>query len=353
LWGCEPSSQASSLNGFGVQGGAKACFCVSGRLPDRPKRDYSAGVRARLVVAGAPRSGLSIESLPIGVIQAAQQIAVGLFVIVMMGAAGLDLRLADLWEVVRKPRALILAVLLNYVAIPLAALIAVRLANLDPAHAVGVLLVAVSPGGPVGAPLAQRGGGHLALAVAIVVVTNILNTIATPGLAHILGIMPDIGGSTPLAAMFLTILVYQLIPLAIAIWLRERRPALADRIRGPVSRLSQLALAIGAAALTFAGGGKLLDAPFKLVVVIIVLVGLSLGLGWLAAWKDRPRQVSLSITSAFRNMSLVMLLVAAWFPEFETLLAAVLFSGLMFGACSVASLIAARSAPLRTNGVSG
>ncbi len=292
------------------------------------------------------------ESLPLEVIQAAQQIAVGLFVIVMMAAAGLDLRLADLWEVIRRPKALILALLLNYVAIPGIAFVAIQVADLDTAHAVGVLLVAVSPGGPVGAPLAQRGGGDLALAVGIVVLTNIVNTFATPGLAHVFGIMPDIGGSTPLAAMFLTILVYQLIPLAVAIWVRERRPALADRIRGPVSRLSQMALAIGAAALTFAGGGKLLDAPLKLVIVISVLVGLSLALGWLVAWKDRPRQVSLSITTAFRNMSLVMLLVAAWFPEFETLLAAVLFSGLMFGACSVASLVAARGYRVQANGIS-
>ena len=91
--------------------------------------------------------------------QIVQEIAVGLFVLVMMLSVGLDLRIRQVFAVFRFPRLLILGLLINYVVVPSIGVGVIKALNIEPIYAIGLLLV-VATGGPMGALLTQKVRGN-------------------------------------------------------------------------------------------------------------------------------------------------------------------------------------------------
>ena len=112
--------------------------------------------------------------------EAAQPILVALFAITVMGSVGVDLTIDRVRVVFRRPRTLVVGLLLNHLAVPLLAFGIVQVCQLNEAVTIGFILCASAPGGPVGAMFTQRAEGHIAFAASLVVVMTALNTVTTP-----------------------------------------------------------------------------------------------------------------------------------------------------------------------------
>jgi len=260
-----------------------------------------------------------------------QEIAVGVFVIFMMMTVGLDLTMNRVLAVFRHPRALLKGLGINYLLVPAVALSLVHLMDIPPLWAAGLLVGAMAPGGPVGAVLSQHAHGNVALAVSLTVVLNTLNTLVTPLMVWATEAMPVEDGSTlPVLGMIRTIVLFQIIPLSVAMVWRSRWTESAKKVHRILDRATKLVLALAVLGLLLGNLDKIgtLHLPTGLAIFVCTVVGLAAG--WATGGAEPETRISLCLTAGIRSMSVALLLVTAWFPEPETITATLAYSGIMF-----------------------
>ena len=138
--------------------------------------------------------------------------------IIMLGL-GLTLTVADFSRVLRMPRAVLVALGTQVILLPAICFGLVKLFDLEPALAVGMMLLVASPGGATANLFSHLAGGDVALNVTLTAVNSVLAVITLPivvnlSLHHFLG--EGALGLQP--GKLLRVFAIVLIPVASACW---------------------------------------------------------------------------------------------------------------------------------------
>ena len=155
--------------------------------------------------------------------------------IIMLGL-GLTLTVADFSRVLRMPRAVLVALGVQVILLPLICFGLVKLFGLAPALAVGMMLLAASPGGTTANLFSHLAGGDVALNVTLTAVNSVLAVITLPivvnlSLDHFLG-DGEIGLQP---AKMLQVFAIVLVPVALGMLLRNKLPGFAERVSPPLA----------------------------------------------------------------------------------------------------------------------
>src|SRR5205823_3919855 len=138
------------------------------------------------------------------------------FVVTSMLHVGLGLTLSDITQPLRSARLVIMALVANFVIVPIAAVVIVRLTPLEPDHEIGLILLGVAAGAPFLPKLAQIAKADQAFAVALmallIVTTVVYLPIALP--LFLPGIQID--GASIAVSLLVTILF----PLGLGLFVR-------------------------------------------------------------------------------------------------------------------------------------
>lgn len=102
------------------------------------------------------------------------------FLMIIMFGMGLTLTLPDFQQVARRPAAIFFGVAAQFVIMPLLAIGVATLLGLNPALAVGLLMLGSVPGGTSSNVIAYLARGDVALSVAMTSVSTLLSPIMTP-----------------------------------------------------------------------------------------------------------------------------------------------------------------------------
>jgi BASS family bile acid:Na+ symporter len=269
-----------------------------------------------------------------------QELLVGGFVVFMMMAVGIDLTVQKIKAVFQRPAILCMALLVNYALVPLLFLGLLRLFDVQGMWAVGILFVAVAPGGPVAGVLIQHAGGNLALGVSLLVLMNLLNTVLTP--MGILAMEASASSSLPLGGMVKTIVLFQLIPLAITMVFRHLQPERAIRLQPTIERAAKVLLFAASAVMLSGEIPRLMNMPFRLVALCHVAVPAVMAAGWFMTPGNREERIAVAIATPYRSISVVLLLLASWVRDMDAIFAAMTYSGAMLWMCLTASAIMRR-----------
>lgn len=274
-----------------------------------------------------------------------QQIIVGVFAISVMLSVGVDLTLDRIWVVFRRPKVLIIGLLLNHLAVPFIAFGIAEAFALSATVATGFLLCAAAPGGPLGAMFTQRAKGDIAFAASLLVVMTAVNTISTPILVGLLlGAELEGGFFAHGPAIVQTILLYLLLPLGLGIGFRYRWPKAADRALPMIklfTNLVFLALFVGLVAVRWR---LVFQVGLTPLLAMLLCVLISVIAGYVLAGGKRDLRVALGLNTGIRNISLSLLLATMWFGDDSTLLTIVTYGVIQI----VVSLLA--TAYLRSRG---
>ena len=163
--------------------------------------------------------------------------------VIMLGL-GLSLTLADFRRVVVYPRAVGIGLACQILVLPVACLGIAHAFDLPPPLAVGLMLLAASPGGATANLFSHLAKGDVALNITLTAVNSVLSLLTLPlivnySLEHFLGA----GKSIPLQfSKVIQVVALVLVPVAIGMFVRSRRPAIADRLDKPVRVLSAVFL---------------------------------------------------------------------------------------------------------------
>lgn len=165
----------------------------------------------------------------------------------IMFVIGLDLRPVDFALVFRSPRALIVGLLNQIILLPLIGLALLLGYEGRPEFALGLMILAASPGGITSNLLTTLVGGNAALSVSMTALTSLLSVVTVP---LVLGITQTIlMGSgqdvqMPVGRIMGSILVVTAIPIGLGMALQKIRPVLATRLSPWARHLATLIFAL-------------------------------------------------------------------------------------------------------------
>lgn len=98
----------------------------------------------------------------------------------IMFSLGYGLTLADFGRVITMPRAVVVGVCLQVVAVPALAYLALMLFDLPPAMAFGVMLLSFCPGGVTSNILTKLAGGTVALSITLTAIVSLMSVLTVP-----------------------------------------------------------------------------------------------------------------------------------------------------------------------------
>jgi len=172
---------------------------------------------------------------------------------VIMFGLGLGLTVDDFRRVIRFPKAVAVALLCQTILLPAACLGIAHAFALRPELAVGLMLLAASPGGPTANLYSHLARGDVALNITLTAVNAVLSLVTLPlilgfALQHFL----EKDQTIPLQlSKVISVIALVIAPVAIGMFVRARWPERADRFDRPVRIASTtfLVLAVAAAVL--------------------------------------------------------------------------------------------------------
>ncbi|WP_347506689.1 bile acid:sodium symporter family protein [Pseudomonas anguilliseptica] len=165
--------------------------------------------------------------------------------IIMLGL-GLSLTLADFARVVKFPKPVLIGLACQLLLLPLVCFFLAKAFGLAPALAVGLMLLAASPGGTTANLYSHLAHGDVALNITLTAVNSVIAVLTMPLIVN-LSLAYFMEGDQVLPLQFtkvVQVFVIVLGPVAIGIWIRSRFPGFAARMEKPVKIISALFLLI-------------------------------------------------------------------------------------------------------------
>lgn len=231
----------------------------------------------------------------------------------IMFGMGLTLKTEDFREVARRPVAVLIGVLAQFIIMPCTAWLLCQVFSLPPEVAVGVILVGCCPGGTASNVITWFARGDLALSVAITSVTTLLAPLVTPALIWLLASewLP-----VSFSAMFVSILKMVLLPIVLGLVVQR---LLGERVKTAVDVLpliSVVSIVAIVAAVVAASQAKIAESGLLIMAVVVLHNGIGLALGYLAGrlfGMPLAQRKTLSIEVGMQNSGLGAALASAHF----------------------------------------
>lgn len=210
-----------------------------------------------------------------------------LVIVIIMLGLGLSLTVADFRKVLARPKPVVLALVCQTLVLPVICFGMVYAMALPPALAVGMMLLAASPGGTSASLYSHLAGGDVALNITVTAINSALVVITLPIVVNF-SLVAFYGEGMAIPLQFSQILLFLglvVMPAVIGMAVRRKYPELADWMERPVKILSLL------------------------FVVVLVLVAVMREWNTLLTWGP-------VIGLAVLTFNLISMAVGYWVPRF-------------------------------------
>ncbi|MFO0852726.1 MAG: hypothetical protein U0871_29810 [Gemmataceae bacterium] len=245
-------------------------------------------------------------------LEVVSKLAVTVFVVTCMAAAGLGLSGRAVVAPFRGGRLLAAALLANFVVAPAAAVAVTRLVPLDRSHEIGLLLLGGAAGAPFLPKLAALADGDVAFSVGLMLVLTVGSVAVLPVLLPLMIPGLTVGPWPLLRPLLLTMLL----PLAAGMAVRARTERWADRLRGGVGVASNVSMVVALALLI---GLNFRDMVGTLgsgaAASAAVFVAVCLGIGYALGGPTPARRSVLGLGTAQRNIAAALVIATQNFDD--------------------------------------
>jgi bile acid:Na+ symporter, BASS family len=165
--------------------------------------------------------------------------------IIMLGL-GLSLTIDDFKRVVQYPKAILIGLISQMIILPVICFFIVRLFGLSPELAVGLMLLAASPGGPTANLYSHLYKGDVALNISLTAVNSLISLFILPFIVNFaIDYFLNSGQVIPMQfKKVIEVFAIVLIPVSFGMLLKSKVPALSVKLNKPVKILSALFLVL-------------------------------------------------------------------------------------------------------------
>jgi predicted Na+-dependent transporter len=244
------------------------------------------------------------------------EIAGLLFIVTSMLAMGMSLTMAQILQPLKNARLVALALLANFVLVPLLAYLIVRVIPLDQSLQIGLIVLSTAAGAPFLPKLVQGAKGDIAFGVGLMVLLMVVTIVYMPVVLPLL--LPGVSVNPWDIARSLIFLM--LIPLAIGLLFKSHSPESADHWQPVMNKISGMAILV----LLVVGLGLNISNILSLIgtggiiALLLFIVG-SLLIGFLLGSRDPAVRSVMGLGTAQRNVAAAILVSAQNFAGTMTL----------------------------------
>jgi predicted Na+-dependent transporter len=253
-------------------------------------------------------------------------LSVLVFVITSMLAMGLSLTVKQIIDPLRNARLVILALVANFVVVPIVAYLILLVIPLEQGLATGLIIIATAAGAPFLPKLAQVAKGDVALSVGLMVLLMVVTIVYLPIVLPLLlqGVQVN-----PLdIAQSLVILM--LIPLAAGLFVKARYETVAESLFPHMNQASSLAmvlLVVSGLAVNIRSIIGVIGTGGILAILIFLVV--SLVCGYLLGGREAGIRSVLGLGTAQRNLSAAFLVAVQNFADDPNVLVMNIVAGMV------------------------
>jgi BASS family bile acid:Na+ symporter len=254
---------------------------------------------------------------------------------IIMFGLGLSLTPRDFTRVAKHPRAVFIALVCQLLVLPLVCFGLVLAFQLPPVLAVGMMLLAASPGGTTANLYSHLFRGDVALNISLTAINSVIAVVTLPLIAN-LAIAYFLPGDESLGLQLsktVEVFVIVLAPVALGMLVRRWRTGFADAMDKPV-RIASIVILVVVIAGAIISNKEILLAnigQLALITTLFCLLSLSIGFFVPRAFRVERRQ---SVASAFEigihNATLAIVIAQTVLGSVELSLPAAVYGVLMF-----------------------
>jgi BASS family bile acid:Na+ symporter len=242
----------------------------------------------------------------------AASVAMLSFVISSMLAMGAGLTVREIIAPLKNARLVLLALLANFVLMPLCAMVLARVLRLEEPFGVGLILLGSAAGAPFLPKLAQLAKGNVAFAVGAMVLLMVVTVGYLPLVLPLL--LPGVSVDPSKIARSLALLM--LLPLAIGLAAKAYHKELAVWAKPLLDWLSNLSLILLMILITAANIDKVLQVfgTFGILAGFLFLAA-GIGIGWLLGGSDIGIKRVTALGAAQRNIAAALVVASQSFDD--------------------------------------
>ncbi len=254
---------------------------------------------------------------------------------IIMFGLGLSLTLRDFARVAKQPKAVIVALLCQLIVLPVICFGLVLAFQLPPVLAVGMMMLAASPGGTTANLYSHLFRGDIALNISLTAVNSVIAVITLPLITNfaIWYFDPFDDQLGMQWAKALEVFAIVLLPVALGMLVRHFWAPFADRMDKPVRIVSVIVLVIVIAGAVASNWALLLENFARLALITIVFCLISLGIGYLVPrWVrvGKRQAIATSFEIGIHNATLAIVIAQTVLGSVELSLPAAVYGVLMF-----------------------
>lgn len=275
----------------------------------------------------------------------------GALALVMFGL-GLSLSLGDFVRLRQHPRAVLLALAIQMLLLPAVAWGLIVGLGVAPVYAVGLMLLAASPGGVSANLFSHLFGGNVAMNISLTAINTVLSIVSLPLITNwAIATFAQTGQVVPLQfGKVFEVVGVILVPVLIGMAVSSKQPGFAARMEKPMKAFSALVLAAFAVIAIAKEWTALTQSFSSLGPVVLAFNLLSLLSGYyLSRWAglDKPMATAVSFEIGIHNSTLAIFVALSVLQNFQLALPAAIYSVSMYLTASLFGMLVLRRQPQR------
>ncbi len=230
-----------------------------------------------------------------------------------MFGLGLKLSLTDFARLLQMRRLVLIGLICQIFILPAVAFAIAKFFNLSPVYAMGLMLLAASPGGATANIMSHFAGGNVALNVTLTGLNALTALITMPLLIqfsyeHFMASQAEVPVD---ATKIIQILFVITLPMGLAMWLRNKKSDLAVKLQKPLNIFSLIFLVFIAVAAVIKEKELLIGGIATVGLAVLIFNLLSFAIGYVlprALKSPKPESISIAMEVGIHNSTVAMTL---------------------------------------------
>ena len=266
-----------------------------------------------------------------------KEIVLPISLAIIMFSVGLPLTTADFKRVAVQPKDFMIGAISQIILLPLVAFVLLSIWDIQPALAVGVMIIAACPGGATSNMLTYLARGDTALSVSLTAIISLLSLLTLPVIVSY-SINFFMGASTAqelsVGEMILKIFLITTVPVVMGMMIRNFAPKFAAKWEPFVRVFATLLFVLVIAGAVYNERDNIWDyfkqaGPITLFLNVVML--------WLAASLARagglglPQRIAITLECGLQNGTLAIFVAATLIGNTTMMVPGGIYSLLMFG----------------------
>ena len=259
---------------------------------------------------------------------------IGALALIMFGL-GLSLSVGDFRRLLGHPKPVLLALVLQALVLPAICYGLIVALDVSPVYAVGLMLLAASPGGVSANLYSHLFGGNVAMNISLTAINTLLSIVSLPLIGNFaIETFAKTGQVVPMqTGKVIEVIGIVLVPVLVGMFVKSRAPGFAARSEKPMKIFSMVVLA-ALALIAMAKEWSALTASFASIgLAVIAFNALSLGLGYYVPRSmglDKPNAIAIGYEIGIHNSTLAIFVAVSVLGDFQLMVPAAIYSVSMY-----------------------